>query len=431
LQLEERAAMKTGPFHLGLVLGLMVLGGCAGSAGKTVARQAQQGAEFRPKRVYAVEMKQAWDLTLKALKREGIPLEMVNKEIGVIRTEYQNLSLWERSKCDIRFSQEPQRRTHIYVLCRYEGRKDANESFRDFTYSSPRMAMKAEEEIYRKLEPYILSSERISPPKEEGSVKAVIPSVPAPFSEKPGPKAEASMPSTPPAMVPFPAATQARAGTVTSTTSPVAEAEKLQPAARTAQPPRSKEEAAVLTAAVLPKKAEIKKKTLSTPLMTVAPTNVRVDPSTQSKIAAVLNKGERVEKTGESGSWTRIKLSSGQDAWVFTDFLQPATSELSPTSPAPEVQPSPQTKPEQAREILLAKAGEPDNKGIEEGAKIILMTREIAKMWAEPNPKSEVVLVLKKGRKVERLTESGEFTKVRLSWGSSGWVLTRSLQTVP
>jgi uncharacterized protein YgiM (DUF1202 family) len=59
------------------------------------------------------------------------------------------------------------------------------------------------------------------------------------------------------------------------------------------------------------------------------------------------------------------------------------------------------------------------------------MTREIAKMWVEPNSKSEVVLVLKKGRKVERLTESGEFTKVRLSWGSSGWVLTRSLQTVP
>ncbi len=423
--------MKTGLFHFGLVLGLMASGGCAGSTGKTAARQAQQGAEFRPKRVYAVEMKQAWDLTLKALKREGIPLEIVNKEIGVIRTDYQNLSPWERSKCDIRFSQEPQRNTHIYVLCRYEGRKDANESFRDFTYSSPRKAMKAEEEIYRKIEPHILSSERISRPQEEISGKAAIPSAPALLSEKPGSRAKAAMPLTPPAVVVSPAAAQAKTETVSPTTSPVAEAEKVQPAAAAAPPPRSKEEAAVLTAAVLPKKSEIKEETLSTPLMTIAPTNVRVDPSTRSKIAAVLKKGERVEKTGESGSWTRIKLSSGEDAWVFTDFLQPATSEPSPMSPSPAVQPPPQTKPEEARQILLAKPGELKEKGIEGEAKTIFMTREIAKMWAEPNSRSKVVLVLKKGRKVERLTESGEFTKVRLSWGTSGWVLTRSLQTLP
>jgi uncharacterized protein YgiM (DUF1202 family) len=409
----------------------MALGGCAGSAGKMVAQQAQQGAEFRPKRVYAVEMKQAWDLTLKALKREGIPLEIVNKEIGVIRTDYQNLSPWERSKCDIRFSQEPQRNTHIYVLCRYEGRKDTNESFRDFTYSSPRKAMKAEEEIYRKLEPHFLSAERISPPQEEVSVKAGIPSAPALLSEKPGSRAKAAMPSTLPAPVTSPAAAQAKAETVSPAASSVTEAEKLQPAAGAAPPPRSKEEAAVLTAAVLPKKAEIKEESLSAPLMTVAPANVRVDPSAQSRIAAVLKKGERVEKTGESGSWTRIRLSSGEDAWVFTDFLQPATSEPSPTPPALAVQPLPQTKPEQAQQILIAKPGEPDKKEIEGGGKIIFMTREITKMWAEPNFRSEVVLVLKKGRNVEKLTESGEFTKVRLSWGSSGWVLTRFLQRVP
>jgi SH3-like domain-containing protein len=423
--------MKTGPYHFGLVLGLMALGGCAGCAGKTVARQAQQGPEFRPKRVYAVEMKEAWDLTLKALKREGIRLDMVNKEMGIIRTDYKNLSLWERSKCDIRFSQETHRNTHIYVVCRYEGRRDINESFRDFTLSSPWKAMKAEEEIYRKLEPHILSSERISPPQEEASAQAGIPSAPAPLSEIPGPGAKAAMPSAPPAVVASPAAARDKAETISPTTSPVAEAEKLQPAAGATPAPRSKEEAAELTAVVPPKKSEIKEESLSAPLMTVAPANVRVNPSTQSKIAAVLKKGERVEKTGESGSWTRIRVSSGEDAWVFTDFLQPATSAPSPTPPAPTVQPPPQTKPEQARQIPLAKAGEPERKGIEGGGKIIFMTREITKMWAEPNSRSEVVLVLKKGRKVERLTESGEFSKVRLSWGSSGWVLTRLLQPVP
>jgi uncharacterized protein YgiM (DUF1202 family) len=52
-------------------------------------------------------------------------------------------------------------------------------------------------------------------------------------------------------------------------------------------------------------------------------------------------------------------------------------------------------------------------------------------MRAEPNSNSKAVLVLKKGRRVEKLEESGEFTKVRLSWGDSGWVLTRFLQAVP
>lgn len=71
----------------------------------------------------------------------------------------------------------------------------------------------------------------------------------------------------------------------------------------------------------------------------------------------------------------------------------------------------------------MAKTGEP--------TKLIFMTQEVTKMWAEPNSKSKVILVLKKGRNVEKLGESGEFTKVRLPWGDSGWVLTRFLQAVP
>jgi uncharacterized protein YgiM (DUF1202 family) len=291
--------------------------------------------------------------------------------------------------------------------------------------------MKAEEEIYRKLEPHILSSERTSPPQEVVSAKTAVPYTLAQLPKKRAPKAEAATAATAPAAAASLAAAGAKAETVSPQPPPVAVAEKPRPAAGAAPPPKSKEEAVVLSAAVLPKKSEIKEEALSAPLMTVAPTNVRVDPSTQSKIAAVLKKGERVEKTGESGNWTRIKLSSGKEAWVFTEFLQPATSEPSPAPPAPAVPPPPQTKPEQARQTLAAKEGEPGGKGIEGPAKIIFVTREIAKMWAEPNSKSKVVLVLKKGREVEKLAESGEFTKVRLSWGSSGWVWTRFLQPVP
>lgn len=423
--------MITRPFHFGLALVLIVLGGCAGTAGKTVPRQGQQGPEFRPKKVYAVEMKQAWDLTLKALKQEGIPLEMANKDIGVIRTDYQNLSSWERKKCDIRFSREPQRNTYIFVQCRYEGRKDANEPFRDFTYSSPREAMKAEEEIYRKLEPHILSSERTSPPREEVSAKTTLPSAHIPLPEKPAPKAEAAAPAPPPSAVASLAAAEGRAETISPPPPPAAVAEKPRPAARAGSPPEVKKKAVVPTSLVPPKKSEIEEETLSAPLMTVAPTNVRVAPSTQSKIAAVLQKGEQVEKTGESGNWTRIRLSSGEDAWVFTDFLQPGTSKSPPPAIAPAVQLPYQAKEEEAQKNLAPKEEEFAKKAVERPAKIVFVTKEITKMWVEPNSKSKVVLVLKKGRKVEKLAESGEFTKVKLSWGTRGWVLTRFLQPVP
>lgn len=416
--------MKTRLFLFSLVLGLMALGGCAaGSPGKTVPRKAQQGAEFRPKRVYAVQIKQAWDLTLKALQREGIPLETVNQDIGIIRTDYQNLSLWERIKCDIRFSQEPQRKTHIYVLCRYEGRRNANESFRDFTYGAPQKAIRAEEEIYRKLEPYILSSERTFSPQEEVPIKAAVLSPSAPLPEKRAPRAEAAAPSIAPAA--------AKSQVSSSPPPPVAVTEKPRSGAGGAPRAYSKEKAAPLTAAVLPKKSEIKEETLSAALMTVAPTNVRVAPSTRSKIAAVLKKGEWVEKTGESGNWTRIKLSSGENAWVFTDFLQPAPSKPPPAPPAPPLQVPPQTNRDQARQTPVAKSEEPSGKGIEAPSQTVFRTREIAKMWSEPNPRSKVVLVLKKGRRVEKLAESGDFTKVKLSWGDTGWVLTLFLQPVP
>jgi len=52
-------------------------------------------------------------------------------------------------------------------------------------------------------------------------------------------------------------------------------------------------------------------------------------------------------------------------------------------------------------------------------------------MRAEPNLQSKVVVVLKKGRKVEKLDESGEFVRIRLSWGDSGWVQKRFLEPAP
>jgi len=427
-QLKEGRTMKKGPFLVILMLGLTVLEGCGGTTGRTVPQETQktQDPYFRPKRVYAVDMNQAWDLTLKAMNREGISLEMVNKETGVIRTDYQNLTAWERNKCDIRFSPEPQRKTYIYVRCRYEGRKDAADPFKDFTYSSPREAMKAEEDFYRRLEPYILPFEKTFMPQEEAVGKA--PAKPAPAAEKPAPKVEAATPSVAAAAAVPPAAAP-KAETVSPPPPPVV-VERAPEPVPPSPAPAPKAEAAAPAGPLPVEKPEIREETLSKPVMTAAATNVRLAPSTQSRIITVLPKGERVEKIGESGNWSKIKLPSGMDAWVFTDFLQPASAVPSPIFSAPAVAPLP-VKPEAPPPPPVAKAAKPAGKSVEGPTKGFFVTKEITRMRADPNLKSKVVLVLKKGRKVEKLDESGEFVRVRLSWGDSGWVQKRFLDPAP
>ena len=68
-------------------------------------------------------------------------------------------------------------------------------------------------------------------------------------------------------------------------------------------------------------------------------------------------------------------------------------------------------------------------KGVNGSPKMV--TKVIAKMREEPSSKAKVALVLKKGREVEKIGQSGGFTKVRLSWGDTGWVWTGSLEKKP
>ncbi len=50
--------------------------------------------------------------------------------------------------------------------------------------------------------------------------------------------------------------------------------------------------------------------------------NVRVEPSTKSKIIRTLKKGEKVAKVDESGNWVKVRLASGETGWVFKSLLK-------------------------------------------------------------------------------------------------------------
>jgi hypothetical protein len=109
-------------------------------------------------------------------------------------------------------------------------------------------------------------------------------------------------------------------------------------------------------------------------------------------------------------------------------------------SPQKEAKPSPipprsaaKASPAGPEKISAQVAAKPEATGKEAvgpALKTFLVTKANVKMRAEPNSASRVILVLKSGREVEKIGESGEYTKVRLPWGDTGWVATRTLQVI-
>jgi len=160
--------------------------------------------------------------------------------------------------------------------------------------------MKAEEEIYRKLEPHILSFERAFPAQEEVSAKPGVPML-CSDSGKAAPKAEAESPATPPRAVASLPAVEGKATAVFPPSPPAPVSDKAQAAGRAVPPAESKEGSAASIPVVIQKKSEIKEETLSAPLMTVRSTNVRMAPSAQSNISAVLDKGSGLKRPGSQG----------------------------------------------------------------------------------------------------------------------------------
>jgi hypothetical protein len=82
-------------------------------------------------------------------------------------------------------------------------------------------------------------------------------------------------------------------------------------------------------ASVPPPPASVQKTESSVPakpptsyLITTKGCNIRSEANSNSKIIKTLNKGEKLEKTGKSGNWINVKLSSGQTGWVHKDLVK-------------------------------------------------------------------------------------------------------------
>lgn len=117
---------------------------------------------YTPKKIYPVDYNKGWESTLKGLKENRIPIGSVNKEVGLIKTDYQpgpevmflTTLYWTRYKYNINISKEAENKTRIDIRCTYEVKKE-KDSYTDSTASSPETVKALEQELYIKVEPYI------------------------------------------------------------------------------------------------------------------------------------------------------------------------------------------------------------------------------------------------------------------------------------
>jgi SH3-like domain-containing protein len=426
---RERRNMKRSFILFASFFGFLLIWGCAQTSEQRAMPESVD-PYFRPKRVYAVNFDQAWDLALKGLKDSGIEVAKADRANALIRTAYQNPTPFIRNQCEIKFLKEPMEKTYIHVSCRYEtkGRED---QYRDLTYNYPREVMKLEEDIYRKIEPPILSAERVRvaetpPPLQE--VPKAPPSEPAeiqppkPLSVPPPPAIEPQKPRIVEEPIP-PAPKETRSSFPPS-----------RPPMET-KPPSS-------PPASMASKGEVEKlaKPGNLDWVTVAAANLRSGPSMKNPIVAVMPKGEEVQRTNQRGSWTQVQTSGGKTGWVFNDFIRrreagkPAietkgfaerpSSEIPPPATKPpsiEWKKAPAPSPEVLKESAKRKP--------EELSKIFLTTKSKAPMMTAPSTKSKLIYVLREGRKVEKLGESSGWTKVKVAWGDTGWVSSNLLET--
>ncbi|MEK6581722.1 MAG: hypothetical protein AABZ25_04990 [Nitrospirota bacterium] len=161
--------MRRKAFSMALVVVLLfIVYGCVSVEGPTI--QASPG--FVPKKVYGYSYDKMWDKALSSLKKEKIMLASINKESGIIATDYiqgQTLDYAALSTVDYRYKYQitfekiNTSKTQVEITCRLEKREmlkggSAREAveqlkpYQDVTFKEKEQAKILEYWLYEQIE---------------------------------------------------------------------------------------------------------------------------------------------------------------------------------------------------------------------------------------------------------------------------------------
>ncbi len=142
--------------------------------------------------------------------------------------------------------------------------------------------------------------------------------------------------------------------------------------------------------------------------------NIRSGPDTSYGIITQAGLGERLPVLDKSGDWYKISLSSGASGWVAGWLVAVGTPIVQTSTPVNSTTPS-------------------TNGGSAGSGKVAVVTGSIVNVRNGPGTTNAVVGQVSQGNSLPFLEQSGDWYRVKLSNGSTGWVAgwLASLQSVP
>ncbi|PNT92672.1 SH3 domain-containing C40 family peptidase [Clostridium thermosuccinogenes] len=129
--------------------------------------------------------------------------------------------------------------------------------------------------------------------------------------------------------------------------------------------------------------------------------NIRKEASTSSPVTGQLKRGEKVGILGSSGNWRKIKTSGGTVGWVYYEYLSDKAAESTAST-------------------LAATAAQESKKTAATGTAYV--TADVLNLRSDASTAASIKGKLKQGEKVSVLGTSGDWTKVKTSGGTTGWV---------
>ena len=118
--------------------------------------------------------------------------------------------------------------------------------------------------------------------------------------------------------------------------------------------------------------------------------NVRKGPSTKNSVITTLYKGDKVTITDSDNGWYKVKLSNGKTGWVSDDYIKVTSSSSSSNSTS--------------------------------SSKTGTITADSLNVRSGAGTKYSVIASLSKGSKVTITSTKGDWHKIKMSNGKTGWV---------
>jgi N-acetylmuramoyl-L-alanine amidase len=142
--------------------------------------------------------------------------------------------------------------------------------------------------------------------------------------------------------------------------------------------------------------------------------NIRSGPDTSYGIIAQAGLGDRLPVLDKSGDWYKISLSSGASGWVAGWLVAVGTPIAQTSTPVNPTTPS-------------------ANGGSADSGKVAVVTGSIVNVRNGPGTTNAVVGQVSQGNSLPFLEQSGDWCRIKLSNGSTGWVAgwLVSIQSVP